>query len=57
MSERLDDAALQEAGAVLRRLVAQVEDGTLAADDEASASMAAAWRGASEALTQAAAPE
>lgn len=53
MSEQPDRAAMQEAGEVLQRLAVQVEVGTLAADDEAAGLIAAAWRGASEALTQA----
>lgn len=54
MSQPVDGAALQEASAVLHRLAAHVEDGALVDEDGAATVVAAAWRGASEALAQAA---
>lgn len=54
MTQPLDAAALLEASAVLKRLAAQVEDGSLTGDEEATPAIAATWRGASEALAQAA---
>lgn len=55
MSQPLDRAALQEASAVLQQLAARVEDGSLDdGDDGAAPAVAAAWRGASVALAQAA---
>ncbi len=54
MSAGLDTAALQEASGVLRRLAELVEDGTLAATEEAQVVAAASWRGAADALSAAA---
>lgn len=53
----LDGAAFQEAGAVLQRLAAQVEGGRLTADGDMPLMMAAAWRGAAEALSLVAAAQ
>lgn len=57
MSQPLDGAALQEASAVLQQLAVRVEDGELTADDDEGLVLAAAWRGAAEALEQAAAAD